>query len=119
MNSRKGAREESRSLMMYSLIAVVPPSTTVPVVQQKINPSIKLCKKYSNHSSQLCRIHDHLIPHLQLSLMTSVPSWLALNSNNLRRHHNSRPKILTVLMLAKSSTLETTIQYISLPRTRI
>ena len=119
INSRKGAREENTSLMMYSLIAVVPPPTTVPVVQQKINPSIKLLlsKKYSAHSSQLCRSHDHLILHLQLNLMTSMPSWLALNSNNLRRHHNSRPKILTGLMLAKSSILETTILYFMLPRT--
>ena len=77
--------------------SIVPPPTTVPVVWQKINPSIKLLlsKKYSNHSRQLCRSHDHLVPHLQLSLMTSMPSWLALNGNNLRRHHNSRPKILT------------------------
>ena len=110
MNSRKGTREENRSLMTYSLTAVVPPPITVPVTQQTLNPTIKrfLSNKHSNHSSQLCRSPNHLILYLQLSLMTSIPWWPAVNSNNLRHHHNSRPKILTGLVLAKSSILETT-----------
>ena len=84
---------------------------TVPVTQQKLNPTIKRLprNKHSNHSSQLCRSHDHLIPHLQLSLVTSIPWWPAENSNNLCHHHNSKPKVLTGLMLAKSPILETTI----------
>ena len=47
-------------------------------------------------------------------IMISIPYMMAiaLNSNNLRRHHNNRPKILRGLMLAKSSILKTTIQYI-------